>query len=101
MMRRVQRDNKEIGTDMTVATGEITEAVNSTVAEALGETWLTREELAHRWKLPPKTLAQWASQHKGPPFTKIGRWCRYRLSDVVTWENCQATGGEAEGAGPP
>jgi hypothetical protein len=80
---------------MTTATEDLSREVTVAVAEALGETWLTREELARRWKLPPKTLAQWASQHKGPPFSKIGRWCRYRLTDVVTWESRQTTGGDA------
>ena len=62
------------------------------VAEAVGA-WLTRPEVAERLKIPPKTLAEWASQKKGPPFTKIGRFSRYRLSEVIAWEQRQATGG--------
>jgi hypothetical protein len=69
--------------------------MTTATTEPLGETWFTREELAQRWKLPPKTLAQWASQRKGPPYTKIGRWTRYRMADVIAWENRQATGGDA------
>jgi hypothetical protein len=51
------------------------------------DTWLTRPELASRQKLPPATLAQWASQGKGPKYAKFGRHVRYRLADVVAWEN--------------
>jgi predicted DNA-binding transcriptional regulator AlpA len=60
--------------------------------------WLTRPETAMRLKLPPKTLAQWSSQGKGPKFSKIGRFARYRLSDVIAWENAQLTRGEGSGA---
>ncbi len=51
------------------------------------DSWLTRPELANREKLPPATLAQWASKGKGPKYAKFGRHVRYRLSDVVAWEN--------------
>lgn len=57
--------------------------------------WLTRPELAKREKLPVATLAQWASQGKGPRYARFGRHARYRLSDVIAWENAQMTGGAA------
>ncbi len=57
--------------------------------------WLTRAELAEREKLPIATLAQWASQGKGPRYAKFGRHTRYRLSDVIDWENAQFSGGAA------
>ncbi|QII05912.1 helix-turn-helix domain-containing protein [Rhodococcoides fascians A25f] len=56
--------------------------------------WLTRDETATRLKIPRKTLAQWASQGRGPRFSKIGRFARYKLVDVIAWEDAQATGGE-------
>lgn len=60
------------------------------------ETWLTRQELAERWKMPPTSLNQWASQGKGPKYARFGRHCRYRLSDVIDWENLQfINGGDA------
>lgn len=55
--------------------------------------WLSRQEVADRLKVPVKTLAQWASQGKGPRFAKIGRFARYKLTDCVAWENAQVTGG--------
>lgn len=56
--------------------------------------WLTRPEVGERLKVPVKTLAQWASQGKGPRYHLFGRHCRYRLSDVIAWENAQFSRGE-------
>lgn len=58
--------------------------------------WLTRPEVAERLRVPVKTLAQWASQgNKGPRYARFGRHCRYRLSDVIAWENAQFRGSAA------
>jgi hypothetical protein len=92
----LERNGAELS-GMGATNGKAAESM-TTATENLNlieDVWLTREDVALRWKLPPKTLAQWASQHKGPPFTKIGRWCRYRTSDVVAWESRQTTGGDA------
>ena len=51
--------------------------------------WLTRPEVAARMRVPVPTLCQWASQGKGPKYARFGRHCRYRLSDVIAWENAQ------------
>ena len=48
--------------------------------------WLSRQELADRFGLPVKTLAQWASKGTGPHYARMGRHARYRLSDVIDWE---------------
>ncbi|MVU77095.1 helix-turn-helix domain-containing protein [Nocardia sp. ET3-3] len=48
--------------------------------------WMSTEEVAERLKIPPKTLANWASLGKGPRFAKIGRFRRYKLSDLLAWE---------------
>ncbi|WP_280395512.1 helix-turn-helix transcriptional regulator [Nocardia brasiliensis] len=49
--------------------------------------WLTRREVADRLKFSPKTLAKWATEGKGPKYERKGNGhCRYRLSDVVAWE---------------
>ena len=55
--------------------------------------WLTRPELGERLKVTVKTLGQWAWQGTGPRYAKIGGQCRYKLSDVIAWENDQPTGG--------
>lgn len=51
--------------------------------------WLTRQELADRQKIPKATLAQWGSQGCGPKYARFGRHVRYRLSDVIAWEDAQ------------
>lgn len=55
--------------------------------------WLSRQEVAVRLKVPPKTLAQWASQGIGPRFSKIGRFARYKMSELIAWEDAQTTRG--------
>lgn len=57
--------------------------------------WLTRQEVGDRLKLPVKTLNQWATRGKGPRFARIGKYARYRLSDVIAWENEQFKQGDA------
>lgn len=59
------------------------------------DSWLTRPEVAARIRVPEKTLAQWASQHKGPRYRRFGRHVRYALSDLIAWEQAQFTGGDA------
>ena len=48
--------------------------------------WLTRLEFAQRERVPVKTVAEWAYKPTGPPFAKIGRHVRYRLTDIELWE---------------
>ncbi|WP_406272294.1 helix-turn-helix domain-containing protein [Nocardia sp. NBC_00881] len=53
------------------------------------DVWLSTEELAARLKIPKKTLAVWASAGRGPRYARIGRYRRYRLSDLLLWEQDQ------------
>jgi hypothetical protein len=71
---------------------EIVKAGSGPPPPAPSETWLTRPELSKRAKVPVATLAQWASQGRGPKYAKFGRHVRYRLSDVIAWENKQFGG---------
>ncbi|PVB44304.1 helix-turn-helix transcriptional regulator [Mycobacteroides abscessus] len=65
-----------------------------TTPVASDDPWLTRDEVAARILHKPKTLAMWAMQGTGPKYYRFnGGPCRYRLSDVVAWEESQATGG--------
>ncbi|GAB4597520.1 helix-turn-helix domain-containing protein [Mycobacterium avium subsp. hominissuis] len=57
--------------------------------------WLTRPEVAQRLRVPAKTLAQWASRGCGPRYALFGKHSRYRLSDVIAWEEGQFTTGGA------
>ncbi|WP_138843656.1 helix-turn-helix transcriptional regulator [Rhodococcus pyridinivorans] len=63
--------------------------------QASADRFLSRQEVADRYGIPARTLDQWASLGKGPRFIKIGRYARYRLEDVVAWENAQQMGGDA------
>lgn len=51
--------------------------------------WLTRPEVAERLRVPVSTVESWAVQGRGPRFAKFGRHVRYRLADLVAWENEQ------------
>ncbi len=53
------------------------------------DVWITRKELAARTKIPHNTLNQWASRGKGPRYARFGSIVRYRLADVVAWEESQ------------
>jgi hypothetical protein len=48
--------------------------------------WISRQELAERYGVPAKTPAEWASKGTGPRYAKFGRHVRYRLGDVIDWE---------------
>lgn len=49
---------------------------------------LTPEEVVARWNgaVTTRTLANWRSARRGPHFTKIGRVVRYRLADILEYE---------------
>jgi hypothetical protein len=48
---------------------------------------LSPEDLARREGVPLQTVYGWNKTRTGPPFMHIGRHCRYRLADVIAWEN--------------
>jgi excisionase family DNA binding protein len=54
--------------------------------------WLTPDELAARIQIPKTTLADWRVDGKGPRFRHMGRHVRYRMSDVLAWENAPYEG---------
>jgi hypothetical protein len=51
--------------------------------------WISRQELAERYGVPVKTPAEWASKGTGPCYAKFGRYVRYRLGDVIDWEQAR------------
>jgi len=65
----------------------------------INERWLSRQDLADRYGLPVKTLAQWASKGTGPRYARMGRHVRYRLSDVIEWETARVD--DPRGAAAP
>ncbi len=50
------------------------------------EVWMSTDEVAERLKVPKKTLASRAAAERGPRFARMGRYRRYRLSDLLSWE---------------
>lgn len=62
------------------------------------EKHLTSDDLAEREGVPEKTVRLWRSNGTGPRYMKIGRHVRYKLVDVIAWENDQyvdVSGGDA------
>ena len=57
--------------------------------------WLTRQEVADRFRVPLQTTNMRAHKGYGPPYAIIGRGARYRLADVIAWENAQFGGDSA------
>lgn len=57
--------------------------------------WLTRAEVGERLRVPVPTLAQWATKGTGPRYARIGKHVRYRLADLLVWEQAQMRGGDA------
>ncbi|MGW0252639.1 helix-turn-helix domain-containing protein [Nocardia goodfellowii] len=53
------------------------------------QVWLSTVEVGARLKIPPKTLAAWVSAGYGPKYARMGRFRRYRLSDLIGWEREQ------------
>lgn len=53
----------------------------------MDEKHLTIQDLAERVGVPESTVYQWNSRGGGPRFMKIGRHARYKLADVIAWEN--------------
>lgn len=51
------------------------------------EKHLSPDDLAERVGVPVATVYQWNSRGDGPRFMKIGRHARYKLADVIAWEN--------------
>ncbi len=55
--------------------------------------WLSSLDVSQRLKMPLKTLASWAIAGHGPRFARMGRFRRYRLSDLLAWEQDQLDSG--------
>jgi len=57
---------------------------------------LIRErELAGRWKISRRTLQRWRAERSGPTYILIGGTVRYRLADVIAYEQSMRRDGGA------
>lgn len=61
------------------------------------QAYLTTEQLAARYGLQPSTIKGWRVRNQGPPWYQVERFAlqageartRYRLADVLAWEQTQ------------
>ena len=47
---------------------------------------LTPQDLSHRLGVPLSSIYGWRARHEGPKGMRVGKHVRYRLSDVLAWE---------------
>jgi excisionase family DNA binding protein len=52
--------------------------------------FLSVQQLADRYSVPVQTVYAWRNSQTAPKALKIGRHLRFRLSDVLEWEERQA-----------
>lgn len=52
-------------------------------------THLTPRQLAERLGVPLQTVYLWNTKGAGPRRMKVGKHIRYRLADVLEWEESQ------------
>jgi len=49
--------------------------------------WLSRKDVSIEYGLSISTLSKWAMTNKNLPFSKIGKFCRYRRADIEAFLN--------------
>lgn len=63
--------------------------MRSNAAQANEERHLSPQDLADRVGVPLQTIYGWRVYQKGPRAMRIGKYVRYRLEDVLAWEESQ------------
>ena len=48
---------------------------------------ISQNELAQRWQISQTTLKRWRAKRIGPSFLKLGGQVRYRLMDIIAFED--------------
>jgi predicted DNA-binding transcriptional regulator AlpA len=59
---------------------------------------MTEVEAADFLKMSERTLQDWRSQKRGPPFVKAGRAVRYRRRDLIAWSEKNLSGDSSDAA---
>lgn len=60
---------------------------------ASGQPHLRERELAARWQTSQRTIQRWRAEGSGPAFILIGGTIRYRIADVLDYEERMRRGG--------
>ena len=50
---------------------------------------LSAQEVAQRWSVSVRTLERWRAAGSGPAWLRLGSGVRYRLADVLAFEEAQ------------
>ena len=58
----------------------------------MSEVFMTQGELAKRWGISHRTLERWRWAGEGLPYVKLGHVVRYRIKDVVAYEQARKQG---------
>jgi hypothetical protein len=58
-------------------------------------------EQAQRWAISIKTLQRWRCENRGPRYTKLSKVVRYRLADILDYEQAQRQGDPVRDTLPP
>lgn len=56
-----------------------------TASAVVAEEWLSSQELADELKVPVSTVHAWRYRHRAPRAYTIGRYLRFKRSDVDRW----------------
>ena len=48
---------------------------------------LSQKHLANRWGCSERTLQRWRTTETGPTFIRLGGNVRYRLADIISFED--------------
>lgn len=54
------------------------------------ETLLSVEDVAARYQVSPATIHQWLYRGTAPRSIKVGKYRRWKLEDVLAWEEAHA-----------
>jgi len=62
---------------------------------------MTAAEVAAYLRVPLKSLYTWRYTHDGPPSARVGKYLRYRRSDVDEWLDAQTRFNAPDGRAQP
>lgn len=54
---------------------------------------LRERDVAARWIVSLRTLQRWRAEGAGPPFVRLGGAIRYRMTDILAFEERMQRGG--------